>query len=86
MRKAVPLVGGGIWRNDGVGMGVLSLRGWKLTYELCHQESHPLYLSITVEHVVALHRRQLHLQVGLTLNCGDPGKSKVSLQPPGSLF
>lgn len=67
-------------------MGVLS-SGWgKLTYELCHREAHPLHLPITVEHVMAFHRRELHLQAGLTFNCGGPRKSKISLQPPGSLF
>lgn len=56
------------WHGNG------ELEGWKLTYELGHGEAHLLHIPLTVEHVVALHRRwlHLHLQVGLTLNCGGP--------------
>lgn len=69
-----------------MGPGSAEIGGWKLTHELCHREAHPLHLPITVQHVVVLHRRQLHLQVGLTPNCGGPGQSKVSLQPPECLL
>lgn len=61
-----------------LGMGVLGLGRWKLTYELGHCDAHAVHLPFTVEYPVVLHRRQLHLHVTLTLNCGGPGKSKVS--------